>query len=69
MLLQIENELSSFITQGQYDAQAERIATVLRERKKIGAERLMWSHMYHRADVARGYKGRGEVRKELGGAL
>ena len=39
--MSLENVLTPEMTQQQRDALAERIAAVLRERKKIGAERRM----------------------------
>jgi hypothetical protein len=78
MLLQIMNEPTSFITQEQCDAQAERIAAVFRERKKIGDQRRRRELEYQRRNNDRAlshyYKGRGEVsqqperRNELSGA-
>jgi hypothetical protein len=68
MLLQIKNEPPSFITQEQCEAQAERIAAVLRERKKIGDERRRRELEYQRRNndraLAHYYKGRGEVSQQ-----
>ena len=58
------------MTQEQCDALAERIAAVLRERKKIGDERRRQERRYDRQNsyraLARYYKLRGEYRERSG---
>jgi hypothetical protein len=67
MLLETENEPAPVMTQQQSDALAERIAAVLRERKKIAHERRMRDREYQRRNndraLARYYKERVEVSK------
>jgi hypothetical protein len=67
MLLETENEPTAVMTQEQCDAVAERIAAVLRERKKIAHERRMREREYQRRNndcaLARYYKERVEVSK------
>jgi hypothetical protein len=67
MLLQTENEPTPIMAQEQCDALAERIAAVLRERKKIAHERQMREREYQRRNsdraLARYYKERVEVSK------
>jgi hypothetical protein len=58
------------MTKERCDAQAERIAAVLHERRKIGVERRMrereYQHQNNDRALARYYKERGEVRKQPG---
>ena len=67
MLLQTESEPTPVMTQEQCDAVAERIAAVLRERKRIAHERRMRGREYQRRNndraLARYYQERVEVRK------
>ena len=68
MLLGTENEPTPGMTQEQCDALAERIAAVLRERKKFGDERRRQEMKYGRHNndraLARYYKLRGEFREQ-----
>lgn len=63
-----DRERTNFITKEQCDTQAERIAAVLRERKKIGDDRRMRDREYQRQNydraLARYYKERGKVSKQ-----
>jgi hypothetical protein len=65
MLLETENEPMPVMTQQQRNALAERIATVLRERKRLGEERRSREREYQRRNneraLSRYYKVRGEV--------
>jgi len=67
MLLRNEN-VPPAMTQAQADALAERIASVLRERKKFGDERRIVDREYQRRNsncaLARYHKLRGEIREQ-----
>jgi hypothetical protein len=64
MLLETENESMPVMTQQQRNALAERIAAVLRERKRLGKERRSRKREYQRRNneraLSRYYKVRGE---------
>ena len=64
MLLETENRPMPVMTQQQCDALAERIAAVLRERKRLGEERRNQEREYQRRNneraLSRYYKVRGE---------
>jgi hypothetical protein len=68
MLPETGNEPTPLMTKEQCDAQAERIAAVLRERKKIGVERRMpgreYQHRTYDRALARSYKERVEASQQ-----
>ena len=68
MLLETENRPMPVMTQQQCDALAERIAAVLRERKRLGEERRSQEREYQRRNneraLSRYYKVRGEFHKQ-----
>ena len=68
MLIKTENEPTPGMTQEQCDVLAERIATVLRERKRLGEERRRREREYQRQNneraLSRYYKLRGEFHEQ-----
>ena len=73
MLLETENEPMPIMTQQQRNALAERIAVVLRERKRLGEERRSREREYQRRNneraLSRYYKVRGEFHEQSKGRL
>ena len=73
MLLETENEPMPIMTQQQRNALAERIAVVLRERKRLGDERRSREREYQRRNneraLSRYYKVRGEFHEQSKGRL
>ena len=68
MLLETENEPMPVMTQQQRNALAERIAAVLRGRKRLGEERRSQEREYQRRNTERAlsryYKVRGEFHEQ-----
>jgi hypothetical protein len=68
MFLETESEPMIVMTQQQRDALAERIAAVLRERKRLGEERRRREREYQRQNseraLSRYYKLRGEFHEQ-----
>jgi len=73
MLLETENEPMPVMTQQQRNALAERIAAVLRGRKRLGEERRSREREYQRRNneraLSRYYKVRGEFHEQSKGRL